>query len=1448
MLSRILDCSSCGHRFNYEYEGVMPQEILCPNCGKTAAQSEYSALVICQSCHTKLRIPLDMVYDNDNICPQCGKTLDPKTFFDSGSMDDKLDSLSGGSASEGSQQLQPGEFFDKYKVIKLLGKGGMAEVYLAEHLLLHRLCALKLMRGNMAADDFVFIKRFLQEAKLLNSIEHENIVKVYDVGSDFKSGTLFIAMEYVEGKTLLDILRDHKFSAGELQYVLVAMGHALQALADAQVVHRDIKPSNIMMTKDGVLKLMDLGIAKFSGAKQEGEMTLTMEQSTIGTPNYASPEQCRSARNVDIRSDIYCLGTTLYHLASGRLPFDGDTPVATILNVMQKEAEPLKQFRPDLPEKLLDLIMQMMQKDPDERPATPDQLLAFVFSQKNQISGNIIQKSLRRGQKFMRKQLLPQERSLKGYLLNYTRLAVAAGLLIVIVVLTGGLVKNYRTWRADAVETALAAGKSQSEAASAGSPGKYLRALIGNNSKEEVISLQRPDSAKKSEETASAAALQKKSPVAELTAYPSFFYQQLLPGINADKMPVINGDFLQDKARCTSYDFACDLPLNTLIDRSAVLEGVLCCDGSDWEISANRPEWAEFIRSGKNSITLMDFNMINATISVDFMLENNLDTEIISLFGSSGSRTLQIALEDGKLVALFGNNTYARTGVELPKEKFINVTLTMNKSEQLFAIYCGNRLAGAWLLPEEFFNTAQQFLRFGGSKRNFHGGVARLQAWNHSIAPDENAETSFAPLAADEKRPSVMDADNGAVACYTPWKYQEDAADWDNDGFVLNHQSARGGKPFLVLLCDAYDTKSYMLLKYLQDEPEVRKYIENKFTAIYLPRTGSMQNVALEQYRRNKLILDKIGKLPASYPAFAVFDKYGEWISGAVCADNAAIFDQLAALYDFVSAFNVPGNTIDNRLKKVSAKITKLEAQQPGKLRDAQLNFAREQLKVLQQQQEIRSDIVLKNKNFNAVATDKFRNDLVVYLREFDKYRKTLERENTHKNEENWSEYRDRSLPKLIAQLNSGKVDPDLRVAYNNTPGGVYLIDLVFSLPRSSGLRHLGTALLNNGADVNNCKANMPIEFYYLGMENIPLSAVESMISPRIPKTMAEFEENPFGLVEICQLRGKLPLSDNFRRMLLLAPDLNGNLPGTRSTLMHLAARRNDPQLAQLLLAAGFSDRGDIDRLTPWREALQFGSREFVEFCKENNLQTVDEPTDYVQYNFCRSVLDKDAAAVRKYLNAGADPKRKFFNNMDALENACLNNDVATAKELFSDPGYANSARQAGAWIYGRPLFIAAAAGAESMLEFLLTQGVKPQLKVSAELLSFVAFADKYTEVIADDAGRFLTAFVIYNSSFIKSADDSSVPLLRLLEKFDMYNIDDFGHVMLHMVANKKYGNAANQRHLLRYLLARGADPGYINGKMVDNRETAELIDRAKSSYRPKNSSSGGRTVRRNHH
>ena len=375
MLSKVLDCPECKHRFSFEYSGELPNKITCPSCEKTRFKNEFLALIICPECRTKLRMPMGMVYAGDNVCPECNTTLDPKTVFPEDHIEDGVE---GAGNPGGPRLLQDGAFFDKYKIIRLLGKGGMAEVYLAEHLLLNRKCALKLMRGAASADDPVFVKRFLREAKISNAVEHENIVKVFDVGSDFKSGSLFIAMEYVEGKTLTDIMRDHELSEKELKEILVAMAGALKALDAAKVVHRDIKPSNIMLDNSGVLKHMDLGIAKASDGDIKGEMTLTMEQSTIGTPNYASPEQCRSAHSADIRSDIYSLGATLYHLASRKLPFDGTTVVETLLNVMQKEPEPLKKMRPDLSSKFLTLVEKMMSKDLAKRPQTPDELLKLA--------------------------------------------------------------------------------------------------------------------------------------------------------------------------------------------------------------------------------------------------------------------------------------------------------------------------------------------------------------------------------------------------------------------------------------------------------------------------------------------------------------------------------------------------------------------------------------------------------------------------------------------------------------------------------------------------------------------------------------------------------------------------------------------------------------------------------------------------------------------------------------------------------------------------------------------------------------------------------------------------------------------------------------------------------------------------------------------------------------
>ena len=389
MFSKVLDCPECGHRFNYDHEGSdFPDFIVCPGCHASSNFADFSALTICPQCYTKLKTPLGMFCDDDLACPSCGTILNIAGSLISENIVDTLDDDNVVNYSYMDKcMLKEGDVFDKYKIIRLLGKGGMAEVYLAEHLLLKQPCAVKLMRSDTNSDGDLAIKRFLREAKLSHQFNHPNIVKIFDVGSDFKTGTLFIAMEYIEGKTLNDIAKEKTFSEDELCEVLLSMANALIALADAHVVHRDIKPSNIMLTNDGVYKLMDLGIAKSDSSYHvAGDMTLTVEQSTIGTPNYASPEQCRSSHNVDLRSDIYSLGATLYHLASGRLPFSGTTAVETILNVMQTEVVPLSTYRPDLSPKMLDLIDLMMRKNPEERPQYPDALFAAMYSaQKNKI-------------------------------------------------------------------------------------------------------------------------------------------------------------------------------------------------------------------------------------------------------------------------------------------------------------------------------------------------------------------------------------------------------------------------------------------------------------------------------------------------------------------------------------------------------------------------------------------------------------------------------------------------------------------------------------------------------------------------------------------------------------------------------------------------------------------------------------------------------------------------------------------------------------------------------------------------------------------------------------------------------------------------------------------------------------------------------------------------------
>ena len=382
MFAEILDCPVCNHRFRCDHTGSIPEQITCPNCGQKAAAEEFSAIVLCPECRKKIKIPLELLNNPDTCCPCCDAHLHTKNLLEEA--DDYGSTLVfQGQNKQQSWRLKQGDVFDKYKIVRQLGKGGMAEVYLAEHILLKQKCAIKLMQKGLETEDPIFAKRFIREAKLTHSFNHPNIVRVFDAGSDFKTGYLFLAMEYVEGESLSELAKHKTFSEDELLDIISSMAQALQALHEAGVVHRDIKPSNIMKTPEGIYKLMDLGIAKMDSGTMEGELTLTMEQTSIGTPGYASPEQCHSAHNTDIRSDIYCLGATIYHLASGVIPFDGNTPMEIVLKVLQQEPEPLKKHRPDLSLKTLLLIEKMMKKNPAERPASPEQLLEEIYSKEH---------------------------------------------------------------------------------------------------------------------------------------------------------------------------------------------------------------------------------------------------------------------------------------------------------------------------------------------------------------------------------------------------------------------------------------------------------------------------------------------------------------------------------------------------------------------------------------------------------------------------------------------------------------------------------------------------------------------------------------------------------------------------------------------------------------------------------------------------------------------------------------------------------------------------------------------------------------------------------------------------------------------------------------------------------------------------------------------------------
>jgi serine/threonine-protein kinase len=248
-----------------------------------------------------------------------------------------------------------------FHLLRRLGKGGMAEVWLAEQTSLKRHVALKLLKRDLT-DDPTYVKRFEAEAKAAAGLNHPNIVQVYTVGQ--QEGQHYIAQEYVQGQTLRNLLQKKgPLGVTVALHVMRQVAAALTAAAERGIVHRDIKPENIMITRKGEVKVADFGLAQISHGEQ---LHLTQEGVTMGTPLYMSPEQVKG-KKLDQRSDIYSFGVTCYHMLAGRPPFIGESAVAVAVQHLQDDPEPLAGVRTDLPQPLCEVVHRMMAKDPDAR-------------------------------------------------------------------------------------------------------------------------------------------------------------------------------------------------------------------------------------------------------------------------------------------------------------------------------------------------------------------------------------------------------------------------------------------------------------------------------------------------------------------------------------------------------------------------------------------------------------------------------------------------------------------------------------------------------------------------------------------------------------------------------------------------------------------------------------------------------------------------------------------------------------------------------------------------------------------------------------------------------------------------------------------------------------------------------------------------------------------------
>ena len=381
------------------------KKVICPNCGNEIDVSfVITQTVICPECRTNVSLAgeavggltLKSIFDgplpttatikpsSNSVTPSSATvmTSQPTPQTDLAATVTGTPQLTKQPPSESTEvndpaKLTQGDKVKDFVIEKILGRGAMGVVLLAKDTILDRLVALKFMAKELV-DNQLCQDRFNREGRVMANLKaHPNLVAIYSGGKLGK--TPFFAMEYVEGRSVKDVLNEKgRFSIAEAADICLQTAEALDFVwKEAQLVHRDIKPSNMMFGEDGTtVKVTDFGLAK--PHEHSDDSGLTQTGIILGTPDYLAPELARCEKHLDCRTDMYALGATLFNLIAGRAPFKGNSVAEVVSAHLREEPPLLSNFVNETPDELVDLVSRMLDKEPDNRPATYKEIINLL--------------------------------------------------------------------------------------------------------------------------------------------------------------------------------------------------------------------------------------------------------------------------------------------------------------------------------------------------------------------------------------------------------------------------------------------------------------------------------------------------------------------------------------------------------------------------------------------------------------------------------------------------------------------------------------------------------------------------------------------------------------------------------------------------------------------------------------------------------------------------------------------------------------------------------------------------------------------------------------------------------------------------------------------------------------------------------------------------------------